>query len=197
MRKKFPILLAIFSLIAVSCGGATNSNAVAGCPDIPSADGVSTDTGGSVGLVYDIGGRGDLSFNDSAACGLEVAGSALGVSFTDASPNDAGDNRGELLQLAADDNPLAIGVGFLFEADAAAAAAENPDTNFAVIDSAMLDPDTGFAEPYGPNVAGLVFAEEQGSYLVGVAAALTTETDELGFIAVSYTHLTLPTIYSV
>ncbi len=136
----------------------------------------------TVGLVYDIGGRGDLSFNDSAAAGLDVAKSDLGVDFTEASPNDDGSNRAELLTLAAEGNPLVIGVGFLFEADAVSVAAENPDTNFAVVDSSMLDFSQDPPAPYGDNVAGLVFAEEQGSYLVGVAAALKTQTDQVGFI---------------
>ena len=56
----------------------------------------------TVGLVYDIGGRGDLSFNDSAYLGLEAAQAELGIEFTQASPNNDGSDRGELLQLAAD-----------------------------------------------------------------------------------------------
>ena len=136
----------------------------------------------SVGLVYDIGGRGDLSFNDSAAEGLERADSELGVAFTEASPNDDGSNRAELLQLAADGNPIVIGVGFLFAGDAAAVAAENPDVNFAVIDDPVLNFETDPPSPVGDNIAGLTFAEEQGSYLVGVAAALKSETNQLGFI---------------
>ncbi|MFT5268180.1 MAG: basic membrane protein A, partial [Acidimicrobiales bacterium] len=116
----------------------------------------------NVGLVYDIGGRGDLSFNDSAAAGLEKAEAELGWSTVEASPNDDGSNRAELLQLAADANDFVLAVGFLFAGDAAAAAAANPDTNFAVIDDAMLDFGTG--EPVAPNAAGLVFAEEQGSF---------------------------------
>ena len=140
------------------------------------------DSDTTVGLVYDIGGRGDLSFNDSAAAGLEKAQADLGVAFTEASPNNDGSDRAELLQIAADGNPIVIGVGFLFEGDAVAVAAENPDTNFAVIDSSMLDFSQDPPGPYGDNVAGLVFAEEQGSYLVGVAAALKTESNQLGFI---------------
>ena len=92
------------------------------------------------------------------------------------------EEEGRQLQLAADANPIVIGVGFLFEADAAAVAAENPDTNFAVIDSSMLDFSQDPPAPYGDNVAGLVFAEEQGSYLVGVAAALKSESGKVGFI---------------
>ena len=59
----------------------------------------------TVGLVYDIGGRGDLSFNDSAAAGLDRAEAELGIAYGEASPNDDGSNRAELLQLAADANP--------------------------------------------------------------------------------------------
>ncbi len=195
MRKRLLLLLSVllsFSLIAAACGdddGATDAGSDdagsddAGSDDAGSddmADNASSDT--TVGLVYDIGGRGDLSFNDSAAEGLDRAQSELGIAFAEASPNDDGSNRAELLQLAADANPIVIGVGFLFEGDAAAVAAENPDTNFAVIDSSMLDFSQDPPGPYGPNVAGLVFAEEQGSYLVGVAAALKTESGKVGFI---------------
>jgi len=204
MRKRLLLLLAVllsFSLVAAACGDddsadtgsddaggddmADDGDDMADDGDDMADDGddmadVSSDT--TVGLVYDIGGRGDLSFNDSAAEGLERANSELGINFAEASPNDDGSNRAELLQLAADANPIVIGVGFLFEGDAAAVAAENPDTNFAVIDSSMLDFSQDPPAPYGPNVAGLVFAEEQGSYLVGVAAALKSQTGKVGFI---------------
>ena len=194
MRKRLLLLLSVllsFSLIAAACGDDEETDA--GSSDSASESESTSDAAEeddateevaaaetTVGLVYDIGGRGDLSFNDSAAAGLERAEAELGIAFGEASPNDDGSNRAELLQLAADANPIVIGVGFLFAGDAAAVAAENPDTNFAVIDDAMLNFDTG--EPVGPNVAGLVFAEEQGSYLVGVAAALKSETGKVGFI---------------
>ncbi|MCY3616784.1 MAG: BMP family ABC transporter substrate-binding protein [Acidimicrobiaceae bacterium] len=134
----------------------------------------------SVGLVFDIGGRGDQSFNDSAAAGIERAAAELGITFTEASPEPDGSNRGELLQLAASEHDIVIGVGFLFEGDAAAVGAENPDTKFGVVDSAMMD--WGAGAPYGDNIAGLVFAEHEGSFLVGAAAALKSETGTIGFI---------------
>jgi basic membrane protein A len=140
------------------------------------ADGV------SVGLVYDIGGRGDQSFNDAAFAGLERAAADFGITFTEASPNEDGSNRAELLQLAADANPLVIAVGFLFEADAAAVGGENPGVNFGVIDSSMIDFSQDPPAPYGDNIAGLVFSEEQGSFLVGAAAALKSQTGTIGFI---------------
>jgi len=143
-------------------------------------DDAMADGGGDAGLVYDIGGRGDLSFNDSAAAGLERAEAELGYVTVEASPNADGSDRAELLQLAADSNDIVLAVGFLFAGDAAAAALANPDVNFAVIDDAMMDFDT--FEPLAPNAAGLTFAEEQGSFLVGAAAALKSENDSIGFI---------------
>ena len=165
MKKSFHLLVAMvaaLALFASACGGGG-------------------DDGGSVGLIFDIGGRGDQSFNDSAAAGMDRAADELGVSATEAEPNEDGSNRGELLQLSADDSDLVIGVGFLFADDVKAVAAENPDTNFAVVDDAMLDFDNG-AVPWGDNIAGLTFAEEQGSFLVGAAAALKSETGTIGFI---------------
>ena len=136
----------------------------------------------NVGLTFDIGGRGDQSFNDSAAAGIDRAVEELGITFSEAEPNADGSNRAELLQLQADQSPLVIGVGFLFAADVAAVAAENPDTNFAVIDDAMLNFEVDPPAPVCDNCAGLTFAEEQGSFLVGVAAALNTQANTVGFI---------------
>ena len=137
----------------------------------------------SVGLVFDIGGRGDQSFNDSAAAGIERAEAELGITYTEASPNADGSNRAELLQLAATEHDVVVAVGYLFEGNAADVGAENPDTIFGVVDSGMLNPESDPPwQPYGDNIAGLVFAEEQGSFLVGAAAALKTQTGTIGFI---------------
>ena len=149
-------------------------------PDDEMAEPAMTDI--SVGLVFDIGGRGDQSFNDSAAAGIERAASELGITFTEASPEPDGSNRAELLQLAASEHDIVLGVGFLFEGDAAAVGAENPDTMFGVVDSAMINWGADPPAPYGDNIAGLVFAEHEGSFLVGAAAALKSETGKIGFI---------------
>ncbi|MFN0154483.1 MAG: BMP family protein [Gaiella sp.] len=171
MKRTRMVLLAavaVLALVAAGCGG--DDGGGGGGDDV------------SVGLVFDIGGRGDQSFNDSAAAGIERAKEELGITFTEASPNDDGSNRGELLQLAADSNDLVIAVGFLFEGDAAKVGAANPEKNFAVIDSSMLNFDEDPPVPYGDNIAGLVFSEEQGSFLVGAAAALKSESGTVGFI---------------
>jgi len=153
------LVLAAFAMFATACGGESSQG---------------------VGLVYDIGGRGDQSFNDSAYAGLERIESELDTSFTEASPNPDGSNRAELLQLAADNSDIVVGVGFLFKDSVIEVAANNPDVNFAVVDDAMLN--ATFDGPAGDNIVGLTFAEEQGSFLVGAAAALKSETDTIGFI---------------
>jgi basic membrane protein A len=132
-----------------------------------------------VGLTFDLLGRGDQSFNDSAAAGIDRAKADFGVTVNELTPTDAS-ARATDLQLQAENSNLVIGVGFSFRDGAVEVAPQNPDVNFAIIDDAMLDFDTG--EPVAPNVAGLTFAEEQGSYLVGVAAALKSQTGKIGFI---------------
>jgi len=207
--KRFTSLaaIAVLGLVAAACGddnnsssstspaagtaapGATTAPAGTTAPSGTTAPGGTTAPAGSaapagsgpkVGLVYDIGGRGDQSFNDSAARGIEKARDELGITFTEASPNDDGSNRKELLDLAAQSSDIVIAVGFLFEPDAAAVGKANPDKTFAVVDSAMVDTTTN--APYGPNIMGLVFSEEQGSFLVGAAAALKSKTGQVGFI---------------
>ena len=186
-RSKWMTLFAVFALLAAACGDDdTSDETTAETTAEADAATVATEAplpgeGVSVALVYDIGGRGDQSFNDSAYAGVERAANELGISFTEASPNEDGSNRAELLQLGADSADVVLAIGFLFEGDAAAVAGENAGVNFGVIDSAMLD-FANDAVPYGDNAAGLIFAEEQGSFLVGAAAALNSETGTIGFI---------------
>jgi basic membrane protein A len=68
-----------------------------------------------VGLAFDIGGRGDRSFNASAAAGIERARDELGIEFQELSPNPDGSNRGELLRELADGgyDPI-FGIGYAF-----------------------------------------------------------------------------------
>jgi basic membrane protein A len=124
-----------------------------------------------VGIVYDITGRGDKSFNDAAAAGLDQAKTEFGLTVEESTPSGDGDRAQRVDGLAQKDG-LVVTVGFLF-GDALGVSAPNyPDTNFAIIDSVVEQ----------PNVASLTFAEEQGSFLVGVAAALKTKSDHVGFI---------------
>lgn len=128
----------------------------------------------SVGLVFDLGGRGDFSFNDAAAAGLDRAKVDFDLDAQEASPNDDGSNREAILQLQADRADLVLGIGFLFTDSLAKVAADNPDTKFALVDGQIRDATD--------NIVMLLFAEHEGSFLVGAAAALKSQTGTVGFI---------------
>jgi basic membrane protein A len=164
-------LLVAFGLVVAACGG---------------DDGGGGDGGGTaaeakkVGLVYDIGGRGDQSFNDSAGAGIDASKQEQGgkIAVKEIEPNADGSNRKELLDSLADEGyGLIFGVGFLFSEDIAKSATESPDTTFAVIDGfadSCLQPDQ--------NLLCIGFKEEEGSFLVGAAAALKTKSNTVGFV---------------
>ncbi len=138
-----------------------------------------------IGLVFDVGGKGDKSFNDSAYRGLEWAknGSdefeefeALPINFTTIEPGSGGAGRADAMRMMASQGfDLVIGVGFLFT-DAATDLARNfPNVNFAVVDYAQF-------ENIPSNLRGLSFAEHEGSFLVGALAAMKSETGKIGFV---------------
>jgi basic membrane protein A and related proteins len=129
-----------------------------------------------IGMAYDVGGRGDQSFNDAAAKGMDQAVEEFGMESqeSEAADGEPESAREERLRTFADAgySPI-IAVGFAYSESVAKVAPDYPDVSFAIID------DEG---AQGDNIANLVFAEEQGSFLVGAAAALKTETDHVGFI---------------
>ncbi|GAB3193976.1 BMP family ABC transporter substrate-binding protein [Geodermatophilus arenarius] len=159
------------------------SMALAACASDEPAAGGGGEGGGTateelrVGLAYDTGGRGDRSFNDSAYAGASAAVEALGGELQELSPNDDASNRAELLTQLAEQgfNPV-IAVGFNYDDVIAEVAPQFPDTTFAQVDGSNED------GAKGDNVTGLVFAEEQGSFLAGVAAALKSESAHIGFV---------------
>lgn len=152
------------------------------CPEILGAAEATADgTGVNVGLTFDLLGRGDQSFNDAAGCGVDWARFYLGVTASEITPTDAA-ARATDLQLQAENSSIVIGNGFSFEAAFPAVCENNPDVDFAITDSGMLNFALDPPAPYCDNVRGMVFAEHEGSFLVGAIAALKTETDIIGFI---------------
>jgi basic membrane protein A len=133
-----------------------------------------------VGLVFDVGGRGDKSFNDSAHLGLERAARELGIAPQYLEPGDGSDRESGIRLLAAEGFDLIIGVGFMFSDDMYAVAREYPGTRFACVDYAKFGPH-GFVEP-PPNLVALKFREEEGAFLVGALAALRSRTGTVGFV---------------
>jgi len=154
MRKSMSFFLVLFLVLLLSIGFSAKTI--------------------KVGLVYDIGGRGDKSFNDAAYAGLQRAISVLKVEGKDMEPGPGGANREELLRTLAEQNyDLVIGVGFLFTDAIAAVAKDFPKVKFAIVD--------GVVEGL-PNVSSLVFNEHEGSFLVGIIAGLMTKSNVIGFV---------------
>ena len=132
-----------------------------------------------IGLVFDVGGRGDKSFNDSAYNGLEIAKKKYGTNFLFVEPQGEGaDREAALRQMATDpDIGLVIGVGLLFSEDITKIAAEFPDKKFVCIDY-ISQPNVLIPQ----NLQGIVFEEQKGSYLAGALAGMMTKTKTVGFI---------------
>jgi basic membrane protein A len=135
-----------------------------------------------VGLVFDIGGRGDKSFNDSAWRGLERARLELGVTTEHHEPADGADRETGLREYASRGWDLVIGVGFMFSDDIEKMAREFPDVKFACVDYTIKLDAQGQPLPLPPNLIGLKFREEEGSFLAGATAALVSKSGILGFV---------------
>lgn len=162
-------LLAAAVVTLAACGSSGSGSA--------GSSGSSTGSAGAgklkVGLAFDIGGKGDKSFNDAADAGLVKAQGQLGAQIKELSPNSSGSDRDQLLKLLAGSgyNPV-IGVGFAYADAMKAVAPQYPKTSFVIIDS-VVD---------APNVRSETFAAEQGSYLVGAAAALASKDHHIGYL---------------
>ena len=130
-----------------------------------------------VGLVFDIGGRGDKSFNDAAYAGLDKAQKELGIEFSTLETAEGSDREAQMRQFAAGDAGLIFGVGFLFTDDIKTLAKEFPNKKFACVDFTVTE-----GESLPSNLVALKFREEEGSYLVGALSGLLTKTNKVGFI---------------
>ena len=154
--------------------------ALAACGTTAAEPGASGKTGAAtglkVGMAYDVGGRGDQSFNDAAAVGLDKAKAELGADIKEATATagEAESAREERLQQLIDAGyTTVVAVGFAYAPAVKKVAKANPDAKIALIDS---------TDATGPNIDNLTFAEQEGSFLVGAAAALKSKTANVGFI---------------
>ena len=125
-----------------------------------------------IGIVFDSGGLGDKSFNDSAWRGIQKAEDELGITVSKVESKEEKDYETNLAAMADDGNDLVIAVGLNQGKALEKVAKEYPDVNFAIVD--------GFVD--APNVRMLHFNEEEGSYLVGYIAGKMTKTGKLGFV---------------
>lgn len=136
----------------------------------------------NIGVVFDVGGRGDKSFNDGAYRGAERAARAFGAHVHFIEPGEGSDREAGLRLLAAEKMDLVIGVGFIFSDDITETAREYPHVRFACVDYALQTDSAGHVIPPPPNLAALKFREEQGSFLVGALAAMVGHSKKLGFV---------------
>jgi len=169
---KVTAAMSVAALALAACGSTTNNTTTT-----PGASGTTSAAKVlKVGMAYDVGGRGDQSFNDAAAAGLDKAKKDLGVVTKEATavngePESAREER--LLQLIDAGYTNVVAVGFAYAPAVKKVAAANPDAKIALIDS---------TDAAGPNIESLTFAENEGSFLVGAAAALKSKTGNIGFV---------------
>jgi basic membrane protein A len=136
-------------------------------------DGAKSEHAFRVGLVFDVGGKGDLSFNDSAYEGLTRAARDFPIAVSDFEPGQDADREVGLRKLAARGYDVVIGVGFLFTDAVCAVAEDHPEVRFVLVDGRIDDL---------PNVASLVFREQEGSFLVGALAGMKSASGVVGFV---------------
>jgi basic membrane protein A and related proteins len=167
---KLGAVVAAAAMVLAACSSSSSSNSAGGSATSAAKKNV------KVGLAYDVGGRGDKSFNDLAAAGLEKAKADLNIQTKELSAvqGETDQQKADRLTLLATSgyNPI-IAVGFVYATALGKVAPKYPNVHFAIVDDQTLKL---------PNVERLVFTENQSSYLVGVAAALATKTKNVGFI---------------
>ena len=169
MRHRISMLVSLAAAVSAGCGPAKVEQHV------------SRDVA-RVGVVFDVGGRGDHSFNDGAAAGADRAGASHGASVTFAEGGEGARRLEALRKMARDGSDLVVAVGFLSSHDATLAAREFPAVHFAVIDYALPSDSLGRAMEPPPNLAGINFREEEGAYLVGAMAGLSSRSHVVGFV---------------
>ncbi|MFF4273161.1 BMP family protein [Streptomyces sp. NPDC001536] len=160
------VATAALAVTVSACGSSSTS----------SSSSSSSDKNLGLALAYDVGGKGDQSFNDAATAGLDKADKEFGYKSTAVEPQDGesdADKVQRLENLAKQGYNPVIGVGFAYAPAVKEAAEKYPKTTFGIVDDEQIKAD---------NVADLVFHEEQASYLAGVAAALSTKSNVVGFV---------------
>jgi basic membrane protein A len=152
--------------VAAGCGSSSSSNNTTA----PATGGTTADHSNiKVGLVTDIGGLNDRSFNHLAYVGLQRAHAKLGVTVRVLQSNQNSDYVPNLQTLAAQHYNLVIAVGFLMGPALKQVSAAYPNTKFAIIDFS-------YAPHNIKNVQGLLFKEQDAGYLAGYLAGLVTKT---------------------
>ncbi|MCO5060223.1 MAG: BMP family ABC transporter substrate-binding protein [Rhizobiaceae bacterium] len=126
----------------------------------------------SPAIIYDLGGKFDKSFNEAAYNGAEKFKSETGIEYVEFEISNDAQREQALRRFAENGRDPIVMAGFSWAAALEKVAAEFPDTDFAIIDM-VVDK---------PNVRSVVYKEQEGSYLVGILAAMASETKKVGFV---------------
>ncbi|MNW29879.1 Membrane lipoprotein TmpC precursor [compost metagenome] len=173
MKKLFSmslVMLLAISVILAGCGN--NGQGASNEGDGNASGGEAPKSELKIGMVTDVGGVNDKSFNQSAWEALEAVQAEGGATVKYLQSKNDQDYDPNLNQFIKDGYSLTWGIGFNLANAIEKAAKENPDSNLGIIDS-VVDL---------PNVKSVTFAENEGSFLVGVVAGLTTKTNKIGFV---------------
>ncbi|MCD9025645.1 BMP family lipoprotein [Cohnella silvisoli] len=168
--KIFTGIMLLASLTLTACGAKNNNTG--GASPSESASGDTSGKDFKFAMVTDVGGVNDKSFNQSAWEGLQHLEKDTGTKVKYLESKEATNYLTNINQFVRDKYNLTWGIGFLMGDAVKEAAAKNPDAKLAIIDNVVE----------APNVASITFAENEGSYLVGVVAGLTTKTNKIGFV---------------
>lgn len=160
MKYKLLVLVALIGLIVVALSGCSETTASQDHSKI------------RVGIVFDIGGKDDRSFNAAAWQGVQRAAKELPIVLRDIEPGTPNAIEPAMRAFAERNFDLIIGVGFAQAPIMEMVAKDYPNIQFAIIDGVSKL----------PNVASLVFKEHEGSYLVGILAAKASRTGTIGFL---------------
>src|SRR5690606_31580728 len=123
-------------------------------------------------LIFDMGGKFDKSFNEAAYNGAERFKEETGIEYLEFEVTNESQRDQALRRMARRDADVVVAVGFSFATPLEAIAEEFPDTRFVIIDAVVEK----------PNVHSVVFKEHEGSFLVGMAAAMASQTGKVGFV---------------
>ncbi len=187
MKKRVTLLALLLALVMVlaACGGSTEPEEGAEEEAVESTqmeqEEVMEDSqveGMKVGFVTDEGGINDQSFNQSAWEGISEAARVFGIDNSYIESTISEDYAPNLDEMVDRENELILAAGFKLGDDVYEAAKKNPDVYYAIVDNAYGSDE----QPHLDNLLGILFKQEQPSFLVGYIAGRMTETDKVGFV---------------
>ncbi len=164
LSRFLPLALLAATFVLSGCGAPTEGGGTGTAQ---------TNAALKVGIVFDTGGLGDKSFNDSAWRGVQRAEKELGVGVTKVESTKESDYPTNLRALADQGANVVVAVGINMRVAVEQVAPDYPDVKFVSIDGEPLAK---------PNVRTIQFKEEEGSFLVGYLAGLMTKTNKIGFV---------------